>query len=149
MKGVESLGSVSIDIYRKEKEFRQLTLSDENVVKYLILYRSSVDITYNVGLNIDINTAGDMFEFNQELIALYLSLDNIIKKCKFKEKQSKLLELIFEGNSIHDIIEMKIDFTRSATYELFDRMVKKIVKANYNDWEECIKKEYNLRKFGE
>jgi len=137
---VKGLGALSVDIHRGEREFRNLTLSDVNVVKYLILYRSKVDLLYNAERNIDINQAGDMVEFNQELIALYASLDKIIKECRFKEKQSKLLELIFEGNTLQDICRMNIGYKKSATYDLFDRMVLRIVNANNKDWLETMKK---------
>lgn len=134
------MGALSVDIHRGEREFRNLTLSDENVVKYLIQYRSKVDLLYSANMNINIEQAGDMFEFNQELVALYASLDSIIIECKFKEKQSMLLELLFEGNTLSDICRMKNGFKRSATYDLFDRMVAKIVKVNNSKWLETMEK---------
>lgn len=134
------MGALSVDIHRGEREFRNLTLSDENVVKYLIQYRSKVDLLYSANMNINIEQAGDMFEFNQELVALYASLDSIIIECKFKEKQSMLLELLFEGNTLSDICRMKNGFKRSATYDLFDRMVAKIVKINNSKWLETMEK---------
>jgi hypothetical protein len=128
------LGAVAIDIHKQEREFEHLTLSDENVVKYLIEFRSKVDVGYGAETNININQAGDMFDFNQELICLYASLDETIKKCNFKEKQSKLLELIFDGNTLRDICKMNIGYRQSATYDLFDRMVKRIVTTNNRLW---------------
>jgi hypothetical protein len=136
---VKGLGAVSIDVRRKEREYENLTLSDKNVVKYLILYRSKVDVSYNANTNIDIEKAGDIFDFNQELIALYSSLDITIKLCDFKQKQMKLLELLFEGNKIHDICNMDIGYKKSATYDLFDRMVDKIVEVNNKLWKESMK----------
>lgn len=135
MKGL----GLSIDIHKKEREYESLTLSDRNVVKYLILYRSKVDVAYNANTNINIEQAGDVFEFNQELIALYASLDVLIEKCNFREKQSKLLKLIFDGNTILDICSMDIGYTRSATYELFDRMINKILEMNHEMWLETMK----------
>ncbi len=123
----------------KDREYADLTLSDRNVVKYLILYRSKVDVSYNVNNNIDIKQAGDIFEFNQELIALYSSLDITIGKCNFKEKQLTLLRFIFEGNTIHDVCNMNIGYTRSATYELFNRMLDRILLENYKLWANSMK----------
>lgn len=133
------MGAVSIDVRRKEREYENLTLSDKNVVKYLILYRSKVDVSYNANTNIDIEKAGDIFDFNQELIALYSSLDITIKLCNFKQKQMKLLELLFEGNKIHDICNMDIGYKKSSTYDLFDRIVDKIVEVNNNLWKESMR----------
>lgn len=131
------MGANTYDSHKREREFQSLTLSDENVVKYLILHRSKVDATYGIENNININQAGDTFELNQELIALYASLDVTIEKCKFKEKQTKLLELLYEGNTIQDIVVMDVGYKKSATYDLLDRMVSKIVKANNDSWLMC------------
>lgn len=133
------MGSVAIDVHKREREYYSLTLSDHNVVKYLILFRSKVDVSYDANVNIDINQAGDMFEFNQELIVLYASLDETIKLCKFKQKQQRLLELIFEGHTLQDICNMNIGYKRSATYDLLDRMVAKIVTINGKKWKDTMK----------
>lgn len=133
------MGASSIDVHKSEREYRDLTLSDRNVVKYLILYRSKVDVLHNSSININIEQAGDTFEFNQELIALYASLDVIIELCKFKQKQARLLELIFEGNTLHDVCNMNVGYKRSATYDLFDRMVDRMVNANLHLWRESMK----------
>lgn len=137
---MNGLGAVTYDIHKSEREFQNLTLSDVDVVKYLILYRSKVDSNYGSTSNININQAGDTFEFNQELIALYASLDKLIDECKFKEKHTKLLELLYEGNTLQDIISMKVGYTKSATYDLFDRMVAKVVKVNNKKWKKSIEK---------
>jgi hypothetical protein len=137
---VNGLGAVAIDIHKQEREFKHLTLADENVVKYLILYRNKVDVAYGADTNININQAGDMFEFNQELVCLYASLDDTIKKCNFKEKQMRLLELIFEGNTMKDICSMDVGFKKSATYDLFDRIIHKIVKTNNDSWKATMER---------
>ena len=135
------MGSVSIDVSKKEREYREMTLSDINVVKYLILYRSKIDITYDANINIDINKAGDIFEFNQELISLYASLDSIIDMCNFKEKQLTLLRLIYNGHTLHDICNMNIGYGKSATYDLFSRMIDRIIKKNHELWKESMIKQ--------
>lgn len=144
-KGWKGLGAVVLDIHKKEREFQQLTLSDENVVKYLILYRSSVDVTYGVSINININQAGDTFDLNCELIALYSSLDVTVARCKFKEKQTKLLELLYDGNTITDIADMDVGYKKSATYDLLDRMVSKIVKVNNDGWKDSMIKSGRIK----
>lgn len=122
----------------RDSDYTNFTLSDKNVVKYLILYRNKLDVTYNSNFNIDINLAGDTFELSQEVIALYASLDDTIARCNFKDKSKKLLDLLFMGYIIHDICNMDIGFKRSATYDLFDRMLDRIVKENNVMWKECM-----------
>ena len=130
---MNGLGSVSVDIHKREREFENLTLSDTNVVKYLLLYRSKVDEAYDAKVNIDANQAGDLFEFNQELICLYASIDKLLSRITLKEKDSKFLNLIFEGNTIPDVIEYH-DYPRKTAYRTLDRIVDKIVEANNADW---------------
>lgn len=128
-----------------ERDYRNFTLSDRNVVKYLILYRNKLDVTYSGNKNIAIENIASAFEFNQELIALYASLDTIIDLCDFEEKQIKLLELLYEGNKIYDICNMNIGYTRSATYELLDRMIDKIVKINDELWLESMRVQGHIK----
>ena len=127
------MGAVSIDVRRKEKEYEALTLSDENVVKYLILYRSAVDVNYGASRNANIYQAGDIMDFNQELICLYVSLDDILKKIELKDKESKLLELVFEGNTISDIVN-NYDYPKKTAYRIFNKIVEKVVNKNYDNW---------------
>ena len=136
------MGAVSLDIYKQEREFERLTLSDENVVKYLILHRSKVDISYGASCNLDINQAGDITGFNQEIIVLYASLDNILEHIKIKEKDRIFLKLVFEGNDISDIIESH-NFPRKTAYRTLDRIVNRVINANRDNWQETmIKKGY-------
>ena len=127
------LGSVAIDIHKREREYKDLTLSDENVVKYLILFRNKVDVSYGANTNINIDSAGDTFEFNQELISLYASLDMLIRQANLKDKESQFLNWIFEGNTISDIVE-EYGWVRRTAYNTLDRIVEKIVDENSECW---------------
>jgi hypothetical protein len=138
---VKGLGSVAIDTKKKERDFERLTLSDENVIKYLILFRSKVDTSHNSNTNIDINQAGDMFEFNQELIALYSSLDEAVKAVELRDKDLRLLELVFEGHTISDIIK-HYNYPQKTAYRILDRIVEKIVEENNASWR------YSMRRQG-
>lgn len=127
------MGSVSIDVHKQEREFRELTLSDENVVQYLILLRYELDKTYGVTNSLDVYKASETFTFNQELVALYASLDQVLHKIKIKDKERKLLELLFEGNSISDIINL-YGYAQRTAYRILDRIVMKVVEENKKDW---------------
>jgi len=127
------LGSVAIDTKKKEREFEHLTLSDENVVKYLILYRSKVDTTYGANTNIEINSAGDTFDFNQEIVTLYASLDKAVEEALLTQKQEKLLEILYEGNTVNDA-SLLLGQSRIAVFKMLERIVKKIVDADNQMW---------------
>lgn len=130
---MNGLGSVAIDTKKREREFEHLTLSDESVVKYLILYRDKVDKTYGANTNIDMNQAGDSFDFNQEITVLYASLDKTIKEASLTDKQLKLLHSLYEGNSLVDVSEM-LEQHRRVVHRMFERMVEKIVNTNNELW---------------
>lgn len=132
------MGAVSVDLHKKEREFHSLNLSEYNVVMYLIKYRSKVDILFNANINTDFNSSGDIYEFNQELICLYASLDKIIEKLDLDEHNKKFLELIFEGNNVRDITMMNIGYDGNS-YRLLDKLCKKIVKQNDEDWTSTLK----------
>lgn len=131
------MGSVSIDLYKQEREYEHLNLSDENVVRYLLEYRCKLDFAYGISTNANIYQSGDITGFNQELIALYSSLDNLINKIKLKEKDKKFLDLIFDGYEISDIIEC-YDYPRKTAYRTMDRIVDRIVEMNKLDWKKMI-----------
>lgn len=127
------MGAVTIDLYKQQREYQDLTLSDENVVRFLLLYRSKVDIGYGANTNINIYQAGDLFDFNQEIIVLYASMDELIKKIQLKDKDERFLDLIFEGNTVPDIIE-NYDYPKKTAYRTLDRIISKIVHMNDEDW---------------
>lgn len=132
------MGVVGLDIKKKEREFEPLTLSDENVVKYLILYRSKIDPNYGASINLNIYEAGDTFEFNTELIALYASLDKTIEKCRFKEKELRFLNLLFGGYTIRDVIKRFKLYRRMTAHRTFNRIIKRIIEVNHQEWKKCI-----------
>lgn len=134
------MGAVSLDIKKKEREFEPLTLSDRNVVEYLILFRSKIDTNYSADINYNIYEAGDAFEFNRELIAIYASLDQIIDECGFKEKELKLLRYLFEGYTLGDIIEHLKLYKRRTAYRTYNRIIEKIIKINNENWKKTVKK---------
>lgn len=134
------MGALSVDINKKERDYKDMNLSDRNVVKYLILSRSKIDVAYNTVQNTSIEQSGGVFEFNQELISLYASLDSTIELCNFKEKQSNLLKLLFEGYTLYEVWnDMDMGYSRSATYDLFNRMLDKIVELNNSLWRKSMK----------
>ncbi|MGV4321296.1 helix-turn-helix transcriptional regulator [Bacillus mojavensis] len=132
------MGAVSIDTQRKEREYRHLTLSDEAVVKYLIMFRSEVDILYGASTNVNVDQAGDVFEFNQELISLYASLDGVLEKCNLTNKQKEILGYFYDGYTISDMSK-QFGINGHSAYRVLNRAIKKIVDINNHDWKECLK----------
>ncbi len=131
------LGAVTVDLKKKERDYEHFTLSDKDVVKYLITSRSKIDLSYGAVVNININQAGDLFDFNQEIIALYASLDSILNRLDLKEKDQKFIHLLFEGNTVADIIKYH-DYPKKTAYRTMDRIIEKITALNEQDWKETM-----------
>jgi hypothetical protein len=136
------MGSVSIDIKAKERDYYLLTLSDHNVVKYLIKHRESIDKTYpridNIAISID--EAGSISELNQEVIALYVSLEDTIKRCKFNDNERMIINMMFEGHTLSDIYNITKKISKQGIYKYFDKIVEKIVSKNNEMWKESMYK---------
>lgn len=112
---------------KNAKSLLLISLSDEDIVKRLILSRVYI---YSENTLNHINYNAEFGSMNEDLIALYISLDDLINRCNFNDRQLRLLELLFDGYSIYDIHNMDIGFGRSATYDLFNRIVKRITDKN-------------------
>lgn len=90
-------------------------------------------MSYGANTNIEINSAGDTFDFNQEIIVLYASLDNLVKEASLTEKQSKLLKLLYEGHTVNDACQI-LNKHRSVVQRNFNRIVERIVSTNNEIW---------------
>lgn len=80
------------------------------------------------------NYAGNVQKVNQELIALYASLDDTIKKCDFIDNDLNFIKLIQYGFTFDEIAKYKnIDNIRKVK-NMFNRICKRIVKKNNEMW---------------
>ena len=127
------MGAVSIDIHKNEREYSNASLSERDMVKYLILARGKIDIGYGANTNFDINQAGDIFDMNQEIISLYASLDKLVQNINLTNKQKIILKMFYDGHSVNDIAELTKG-NRVSTYRVLDRIVDKIVEENNENW---------------
>lgn len=76
----------------------------------------------------------DIVDFNTEIICTYASLDYLIKKCKFTEKQIKILELYQSGFTENDIA-ITLETSQSNINKILNTCVKKIKEQSKNDWQ--------------
>lgn len=134
------MGASKVDLHKRERDYAPLNLSDKSVIKYLLLQRSKVDVLYGASTNINIYQAGDVFEFNQELIALYTSLDVLLSRIELKERDAEFLMLIFEGHEMQDVIE-HFNFPRMTAYRTLNRIIDKVVEENYISWKTALQRQ--------
>lgn len=134
---------VKIDIHKEEYFYQDMTLSDPYVIKLLIKYRYKYDPHYLSEQERNYNLAGDAKPLNQEAIALYAALDELIKQCKFKKRQLRLIKYIEMGYEFEDI--KKIDDSYTNIGRMFNNIINKIIKMNEYNWRVYIHKKIGLK----
>ncbi|MDH6674414.1 hypothetical protein M2277_005106 [Paenibacillus sp. LBL] len=134
------MGSVQIDIYKSEREFSDLNLSDQNIIKYLITYRDKVDIYYGAEKDVHYNNAGNVKRLNQELVHLYAALDELIELCKFNGSQRQLIHLVSIGYTFKDIEEVHGELKAQSIERKFNTICKKIAEMNMDVWKVWVHK---------
>lgn len=77
-----------------------------------------------------------MFALNEDVLCIYADLDSLIERAGLSDQEKLTVDLLMKGYALSDIGE---HYGKSA--QNFDilmrRAVKKIVKRNNTDWEEC------------
>jgi hypothetical protein len=136
------VGMVKVDIHKGERQFKDLSLSDINVVKWLILYRDKIDLYFGEKTDYFFDNAGNSKELNQELINTYAYLDELIEKCDFKEEQIALLQLLFMGYTFKDIEDTTKETTSRTIKRRFESICKTISEMNNRLWKIHIHSNY-------
>lgn len=131
------MGRVKIDLYKRELPFKNLTLSDINVVKWLILYRDKIDQYFLNKTDRFYDQAGNVKALNQELIALYASLDDLIKRCNFNKKQLRMIRYLECGYGFN---ELPMFSDASMARKSFNTICKRIVRENNRLWKIYVHK---------
>ncbi|MGG1146956.1 hypothetical protein [Bacillus wiedmannii] len=84
------------------------------------------------------DVAGNSQHLNQELVALYASLETLIKKCNFNERQMMLIDLVSRGYSFADIGRMETGVDESSARKMLNTIYKSIAKENELEWKKYI-----------
>lgn len=84
------------------------------------------------------DVAGNSQHLNQELVALYASLETLIKKCNFNERQMMLIDLVSRGYSFADIGRMETGVDESGARKMLNTIYKSIAKENELEWKKYI-----------
>lgn len=148
------------DINKNEYQFRQISLSDVNTIKGLIKFRSMIDDYYYFdpeelkdiqkvskliakeeakrngnklmlrNINEDKYSASVINGVNQELINIYLDLDDLIEKISLSEKQYSVIYMLMCGLTEEDVA-FYYGQRKNRITEILNTVCKKI-KAEYD-----------------
>lgn len=127
------MGAVKGDIHKHEHPYKQISFSDVDCIKGLIKNRWMIDSYRGLEQNYNIYEAGDVKSLNQELICLFVDLDNLIQKAKLNAKQIAIVEMLMDGFTEEDVAEY---FKQDAwgIGKILDTVCRKIKKVNDYDW---------------
>ena len=136
--GVASLGSVKVDLHSKELLYKNMFLSDIEVVQLLIEYRYKYDGNFQITPNNMFSEAGEITQVNHEAIVTYASLDNLINSCNFNKEQLKIIEMIEQGNELKEIAN-ELGFSHSKNVrKRLNTILKDIVQMNDREWRKVV-----------
>jgi len=124
-----------------ESIYSNVNLSDTDVVKFLLLSRYSLDNYYNEQSNDYFDVAGVTGIVDQELMSLFASLDEIIKKLELTKRQIAILKLLECGFTFSDIGKNNsTKMRRESAVKSFNAICAKIVQENDSKWKQTVKK---------
>lgn len=126
------MGGVKKDYRKNEIEWKYTPLSEIDIVKGLLKFRAEHDLMYERNNSI-ISFNHDLVNMTDEVICLYLDLDNAIKKCNFNNKQKEIIKLLSNGMSEKEIAE-KYKCSRKNIIGMVNSICKKIVEYNNFIW---------------
>ena len=136
--GGYSVGSVKVDLHSKELLYKNMFLSDIEVVQLLIEYRYKYDGNFQITPNNMFSEAGEITQVNHEAIVTYASLDNLIESCNFNIEQLRIIEMIEQGNELKDIaVELGYKHSKNVRKRL-NKILKDIVEMNDRDWRKVV-----------
>lgn len=77
-----------------------------------------------------------VFALNEDVLCIYADLDSLIDRAGLSDAEKLTVNYLMRGYALPDIAE-HFGKARQSFEILFKRAVKKIVKRNNADWEEC------------
>lgn len=112
--------------------YDMIDFSDRETLKQLLYKRAFFERSGYMSRG----SAYDRNEINSnmytDLIAIYMDLDDLIKRTNLTDRNLKLIELVMEGNTISYIYENIDGYSEYGTIKMFSRVLEKIAKTNEN-----------------
>lgn len=132
------MGSVKVDLMGKERFYKDLFLSDIDVLQLLIEYRFKYDKYLGNQSNNMFTEAGEITDVNPEIIATYASIDVLIDQCGFDENQLKIIEMIGQEYTIKEIAEELGLKHEDNIRQRFNKILRDIAKVNERNWRKIV-----------
>lgn len=139
------MGSVKIDIFKKERMWFDTNLSDKECIKGLLKYRRNFDLLFNrESDNVDVYTTNvDLNNQKEEVLCLYVWLDDIIEKTKFTQQQERILHMVMYEYSIDEMAKIN-GCTPQNVNRIINTICKKLSLTVQREW----RKKVYIKKLG-
>lgn len=125
---------IKVDDSSSSLFYKNLTLSDVNVVRLLIEYRYKYDNYLYSDMNYFFDSAGEVQSVNIEMLLTYVALDETIKQCNFNKNQLMIINF-YEHGYTHKEIAEKIGLgSNDNIRKRINTICKEIVKQNLWNW---------------
>ena len=122
------MGAVAVDIYKNDYPWHNVNLSSVDSIKALIKYRSQFDLLHNREINQgSMESHCDLSGYSEEIMCLYIWLDDVISKCVFNQKQYEILKLHMKGYYEEDIAQ-HLNIAQQSVNGIVNSIAKKIKK---------------------
>ncbi|MFS0643699.1 LuxR C-terminal-related transcriptional regulator [Siminovitchia sp. 179-K 8D1 HS] len=123
----------------KDIQFMPFVLSDVNVIELLIRYRYKYDENlylkdFGRSRFVDGETS-----INEEMIAVYLDLDRLIKECKFDKVQVKMIKMLEHGYEQNEIAE-ELGLREQTIEGRMKTIFRRIKQQNDWNWRKAVYK---------
>lgn len=121
----------------KDIEYKVYTLGDIGVIELLISYRYKYDDNLFLGDSTVAMAVSGAARLNEEVIATYVTLDQMIKQCRFSGQQLEMIRLVGEGYSYEEIADV-LSIHLSAIGGRLKTIYRKIEKENEWQWKKSV-----------
>lgn len=120
-----------MDLHEAGRPWDYVSLSDDQVIKGLLMFRDKLDIYYCFSLK-DCRTH-DARDINESLICLYADLDELIRSCRFDQIQLWIITWISCGYRFNEI-GAQLGTEGRIISTLFTQMCKRIARQHEYQW---------------
>ena len=129
------MGAVKIDIHKNNYEWQYANLSTIESIRGLLKYRTYYDTLYSHPRDIYncFDSHIDAQTLCEEIICLYIWLDDMIKKANLTKTQKGIINLYMGGYNESDIVE-KLNISRQSVNGTIKSACQRILKAVEENW---------------
>ena len=121
-------------------EIDNISFTELDCIEKLIVQRSRLD----EGWGLDIDEGRNVYvsqgtpTVDEDVMAAYSTLDDLIAKCKFNSEQTLVLNSLMDGNTADDVAKLILFKTKDYVKNVLKKCAIQIKKQNDDDYEKWL-----------